>query len=80
MFSVYGYVILNALVRAQDKAGPDLPSDGLAKTMEALTLPADIFGGPVLSFGPTRHLGSDLARLSHVTDGRWRVISECDKR
>jgi branched-chain amino acid transport system substrate-binding protein len=74
--SAYGYTVIDTFVRAAHKAGPRLDTDAFVKAMESLTIPPDLFGGPELSFGPKKRLGSDAARLSQLVDGRWRVVSD----
>jgi branched-chain amino acid transport system substrate-binding protein len=76
VFSVYGYVILDAFIQAAQKAGPNLTSDSFIATMDKITFPADIFGSPEGVFTPTKHLGSNKSRLSQIQDGKWKVISE----
>jgi len=36
----------------------------------------DMFGSAPASYSPTKRLGSDLSRLSQITDGRWKVVSD----
>jgi branched-chain amino acid transport system substrate-binding protein len=74
--SAHGYSVIDGFVRAAHKAGPRLDTDAFVKAMESLTIPADLFGGPELTFGPKKRLGSDAARLSQLIDGRWRVVSD----
>lgn len=76
VFSVYGYSIADSLVRALDKAGPNLSTDTLAKAIESIRFPADMFGTPELTFSATNHLGSSQARLSQIQDGRWKVVAD----
>jgi branched-chain amino acid transport system substrate-binding protein len=76
VLSAYGYTIMDAFVSAAQKAGPGLSTDGFIKAMETMTIPADIFGGPELKFGPEKRLGSDISRLSQLIDGRWRVVAD----
>ena len=75
VFSVYGYIIIDTLIRAAQKAGPNLSTDSFIKAMDSMSVPSDIFGGPPMSFTPTKHLGSSLSRLSQIQDGKWKVIS-----
>ena len=35
-----------------------------------------MFGSAPATFGPQKRLGSDASRLSQITDGRWKVISD----
>ncbi|WP_296449369.1 ABC transporter substrate-binding protein [Rhodoferax sp. UBA5149] len=76
VFSVYGYTIIDNLIRAAQKAGPNLSTDSFIKAMDSMTVPSDIFGGPPMSFSPTRHLGSNRQRLSQIQDGKWKVVSD----
>ncbi len=76
VFSVYGYTIIDNLIRAAQKAGPNLSTDSFIKAMDSMTVPSDIFGGPPMSFTPTKHLGSDMQRLSQIQDGKWKVVSD----
>ncbi len=76
VFSVYGYVMIDAFAKAAAKAGPNLTTDTFVKAMDTMTIPGDVFGGPDASFSATKRLGSDLSRLSQIQDGRWKVISD----
>ncbi len=78
-YSIYGYVILDRLVMAMEKAGTDLTTDNLVKAIEGLETPVDMFGMPAMSFSPTKHLGSSKARLSQIQDGRWKVVLDYDQ-
>ncbi|CAN5692206.1 ABC transporter substrate-binding protein [soil metagenome] len=78
-YSIYGYVILDRLVTALDKAGPQLDADALVRSVESLSTPVDMFGMPELSFSPDKHLGSNRARLSQIQDGRWKVVLDYDQ-
>ena len=79
VFSVYGYDIIDALARAAQKAGPTLTTDTFIKAMDTMVIPPDMFGSAQSSFSPTKRLGSDLSRLSQITDGKWKVMSEYPK-
>ncbi len=78
-YSIYGYAILDRLVLALDQAGQKLDSESLIKAIEAMKTPVDQFGTPELSFGPDKHLGSNLARLSQILDGRWKVVLDYEQ-
>jgi branched-chain amino acid transport system substrate-binding protein len=41
-----------------------------------MVIPPDIFGSAEMTFGPKKRLGSTATRLSQITDGRWKVVSE----
>ncbi len=80
VFSVYGYFIIDAFIKAAQKAGPNLTTDTFIKAMDATTIPPDIFGSPTMSFTSTKRLGNDLSRMSQITDGKWKVVSDYAKR
>ncbi len=79
VFSVYGYLIVDSFAVGAAKAGKNLNTDSFIKAMDSTTLPTDIFGGAPSSFSPTKRLGSDASRLSQITDGKWKVISDYAK-
>lgn len=74
IFSAYGYIIADRLVSALQRTGPNLSTDALARALEGMTMPADMFGMPELRFSPANHLGSADVRLSQLQDGRWKVV------
>jgi branched-chain amino acid transport system substrate-binding protein len=76
VFSVYGYNIMDAFIRAAQKAGPNLTTDTFVTAMDSMTIPTDFFGGPEAKFSPTKHLGSNRSRLAQIQDGKWKVISD----
>ncbi|CAM8670557.1 LivK ABC-type branched-chain amino acid transport systems, periplasmic component [Comamonadaceae bacterium] len=76
VFSVYGYMIVNTFASAANKAGKNLTTDSYIKVMDSMTIPADMFGAPVQTFTATKRLGSNASRLSQITDGKWKVVSE----
>lgn len=41
-----------------------------------MVIPPDIFGSAEMTFSPTKRLGSSATRLSQITDGRWKVVSD----
>jgi len=79
IFSAYGYIIIDRLISALQRNGPNLSTESLAKTLEGMTMPADIFGMPALTFSATKHLGSIDARLSQLQDGRWKIVLDYDQ-
>jgi branched-chain amino acid transport system substrate-binding protein len=76
VFSVYGYQLIDSFAAAARKAGPNLNTDSFIKTMDTMTFPADIFGSPEAKFGPKKRLGNEFSRLSQITDGKWKVVSD----
>jgi branched-chain amino acid transport system substrate-binding protein len=79
VFSVYGYTIIDTFAKAASKAGNNLTTDSFIKVMDTLTVPPDIFGSAPATFGPQKRLGSNVSRMSQITDGRWKVVSEYTK-
>lgn len=74
--SLFGWVLADFTVRALRDAGPDLTVDALVAAIESVDDYQDIFGGPVLSFGPEKRLGTNESFLSQVQDGRWVRVTE----
>ncbi|MBE7366174.1 ABC transporter substrate-binding protein [Ramlibacter pallidus] len=76
VFSVYGYIVVDAFARAASQAGASLTTDSFIKAMDSMTFPADIFGGPQMTFTAKKRLGNELSRMSQIQDGRWKVVSD----
>ncbi|MRD49462.1 ABC transporter substrate-binding protein [Caenimonas koreensis DSM 17982] len=76
VFSVYGYSIMDQFIQAAKKAGPNLTTDTFIKAMDTMTFEPDMFGSPKSSYTATKRLGNDLSRLSQITDGKWKVVSD----
>jgi branched-chain amino acid transport system substrate-binding protein len=76
VFSVYGYLVVDAFARAAAKAGPNLTTDSFIKAMDTMSFESDMFGSAPATYSPTKHLGSDQSRLSQIQDGRWKVVSD----
>ena len=76
VFSVYGYLIIDAFILAAQKTGPNLTTDSFVKVMDNMTITTDFFGGPEAKFSPTKHLGSNRSRLAQIQEGRWKVMSD----
>ena len=76
VFSVYGYTLVDAFLRAASKAGANLTTDSFIKAMDTMVIPPDIFGSAEMTFGPQKRLGSNASRLSQIQEGRWKVVSE----
>ncbi|MFZ4478670.1 MAG: ABC transporter substrate-binding protein [Rhodoferax sp.] len=76
VFSAYGYLIVDTFAKAAQQAGPNLTTESFIKAMDAMSTPPDIFGSAPTTFSPTKHMGSDAARLSQIVDGEWKVVSD----
>lgn len=69
--SQLSYVAADLVVMGLDRAGKDLTVEKFIKAMESIQGYKDIFGGPVMTFGPDRRNGTDAAFLAQVKSGRW---------
>jgi branched-chain amino acid transport system substrate-binding protein len=76
VFSVYGYQLIDAFLKAAGKAGNNLTTESFIKAMDTLVIPPDMFGTAEMTFSPTKRLGSDATRMSQIQDGKWKVISD----
>jgi branched-chain amino acid transport system substrate-binding protein len=76
VFSAYGYLIVDTFAKAAQQAGPNLTTESFIKAMDTMSTPADIFGSAPTTFSPSKHMGSDAARLSQIVDGKWKVVSD----
>ncbi|MBT8100551.1 MAG: ABC transporter substrate-binding protein [Gammaproteobacteria bacterium] len=72
--SVIGYVIGDLVVRALTEAGSDLTLDKVLAALERIERYEDPFGGPTLSFSPSKHQGGDYLNLYQVQNGRWITV------
>ena len=66
---------MDVTVLALQKAGPNLTTKSLIAAIEDIKDYRDIFGGPALSFGPKKHLGSHQSLLMQVKGGRWTFVA-----
>ncbi len=76
VFSVYGYIIIDAFARAAGKAGSTLNTETFIKAMDTMNIPPDIFGSDEMSFTATKRLGGNRSRLSQIVDGKWKVMTD----
>jgi branched-chain amino acid transport system substrate-binding protein len=44
--------------------------------MDSFSSAPDMFGSAPSSFSPTKRLGSDSSRLSQITEGKWKPVSD----
>jgi branched-chain amino acid transport system substrate-binding protein len=79
VFSVYGYSVIDIFAKAAQKAGANLTTESFIKAMDTMTIPADMFGSAPATYTSTKRLGSDASRISQITDGKWKVVSEYTK-
>ena len=66
-----GYFSADLAVIALEKAGKDLTVDSFIKALEAIEGYQHPFGGPIVSFGPEKHLGSNESIFLQIKDGKW---------
>ena len=74
--SIIGYVIADLTVRALEAAGSDLTREKVLAALERIENYEDPFGGPSLTFSPTKHQGGDYLYLYEVVDSQWQVAEE----
>ena len=74
--SIIGYVTADLTVRALEAAGPDVTADKVLAALEDIERYEDPFGGPSMSFSPTKHQGGDSLTLYQVVDGKWEIVVE----
>jgi branched-chain amino acid transport system substrate-binding protein len=76
-YSTGGYATIDTMIRAMQKAGPNLTADGFNKALIGMgEIPADMFGSPPARIAASKRLGSTQSRLSQSQDGRWKVVSD----
>lgn len=75
-YSATGYIAIDLLAMALQKAGPNPTPDSVAAALEQVTFPRGYLGNPDYEFGPGRHLGAATVRISQVNNGRWVVVSD----
>ena len=66
-----GYFSADLTVIAMEKAGKDLTVDSFIKALESIKDYQHPFGGPVVSFGPKKHLGSNESIFLQIQGGKW---------
>lgn len=71
-----GWVVMDFVVFALDKAGPDLTTQKLVAALESINNYRDIFNGAPQSFGPQKRLSSTQSSMFQVQKGRWVKVNE----
>ena len=71
-----GQVVIDFVVFALDRAGPDLTTKKLVEALESINNYRDIFTGPTQTFGPQKRLGSTDSAVFQVQKGRWVRITD----
>jgi branched-chain amino acid transport system substrate-binding protein len=76
VFSVYGYEVIELFAQIAARTGANLTTDNFVKTIEKFSAPRDMFGSDEFTFTPTKHLGTNRARLSQIVNGKWTPLSD----
>ena len=76
MAAQLGYTGGWLVIQALKNAGPNLTVDSFVSGMESIKDYHDIFGSPPMTFGPTKHQGSNQAFLSVVRNGHWEQVDK----
>jgi len=74
--TVIGYVMADLVVRALEEAGRDVTVAKILAALERIDRYEDPFGGPSLSFSPTKHQGGDYLNLYQVQGGKWVTVEK----
>jgi branched-chain amino acid transport system substrate-binding protein len=67
----HGYFCADLAVMALQNAGKELTVERFLKALESIEGYQHPFGGPVISFGPQKHLGSNESIFLQVKNGKW---------
>lgn len=70
-----GYISADLVIHALENAGRELTVASFLAGLEKISGYQDIFGGPTLSFGPDKHIGTSASLVSQVKDGHWQPIT-----
>ena len=73
---VFGWFLMDMVVRTADKAGPNLSTDSFVKALEGSTFPRSFLGTPEVSFSATKRLGNNQARIAQIRGGRWVNVTD----
>jgi len=69
-------VVQEPWITVAEKAGSNPTAQGFASALEKTTFPRDMFGGDEQAFTPTKHLGSNRAKLCQIQGGKWRSLTD----
>ena len=76
LWGVFGWFLMDMVVRTLDKTGPNLSADAFVKALETSTFPRSFLGTSEYSFGPQKRLGNNQSRIAQIQNGRWVNISD----
>ncbi len=63
-------------MRAIEAAGAEVTVEKVLAAIEKIENYENPFGGPSLTFSPTKHQGGDYVYLYEVVDSKWQVAKE----
>ncbi|WP_341704105.1 ABC transporter substrate-binding protein [Ferrovibrio sp.] len=73
--AVYGHNIADLIITALDRAGKDLTTEKFLSGLESISGYRDIFGGPVIGFGPDKHQGTTDVLFFQIQKARFVQIA-----
>ncbi|WP_298726037.1 ABC transporter substrate-binding protein [uncultured Ferrovibrio sp.] len=73
--AVYGHNIADLIVTALQRVGKDVTTEKFVKALEGIQGYRDIFGGPVINFGPQKHQGTTEVLFYQIQKGRFVQIA-----
>ena len=74
--AVYGHNIADLITTALERAGKDVTTEKFVKALEGINGYRDIFGGPVISFGPQKHQGTTEVLFYQIQKGRFVQVAD----
>ena len=74
VFAVYGWEMIDIVVKAAQVAGTSLTTESFLAAMEGLKTAPDMFGASY-AFGPKLHQGANTAWISQIKNGRWIAVT-----
>jgi branched-chain amino acid transport system substrate-binding protein len=73
--AVYGHNIADLIVTALQRVGKDVTTEKFVKALEGIQGYRDIFGGPVINFGPQKNQGTTEVLFYQIQKGRFVQIA-----
>ncbi|HYM30346.1 MAG TPA: ABC transporter substrate-binding protein [Candidatus Cybelea sp.] len=74
--AVYGWVLMDVVVIALDRAGNNLNTETFIKGLESIDGYHDIFGAGNVSFSATKHQGANSSFVAEVKGGKWISLTD----
>ncbi|WP_428248345.1 ABC transporter substrate-binding protein [Ferrovibrio sp.] len=76
VYALYGWLAADLTIKALENAGRNLTVESFTKGIEQIKGYKDPFGGPTISFSPTKHFGGDQLLLYAIKGGKWELIEQ----